>query len=55
MIFDEKIETTAGVVSYIYSLLSEKGINIYEEMSCWTDLMIVIDENDLGKTMNILS
>jgi len=55
MIFPPEIETTHGVVSYIYSLLSEKGINIYEEMSCWTDLMIIISEKDLSDAINILS
>jgi len=55
MIFDEKIETTAGVVAYVYTLLAEKGINIYEEISCWTDLMVIIDEKDLVKAMDVLS
>lgn len=55
MIFDPKIETTSGVVNYIYGLLADSGINILEEMSCWTDLMIIIDENDLAKTMSVLS
>ena len=54
MIFDEKIETTSGVVTYIYGLLASKGINIFEEISCWTDLIIVIDEKDLVKAMEVL-
>jgi aspartokinase len=55
MVFNEKIETTAGVVAHIYNLLSEKGINVLEEMSCWTDLLIVIDEKDIPAAMKILS
>ena len=55
MVFDRKIETTSGVVSYIYSLLSDNGINILEEMSCWTDIMVIIDENDLARAMKVLS
>ena len=55
LIFDEKIETISGVVSYIYSLLAENGINILEEMSCWTDLMIVIDEKDMASAVKVLS
>ncbi len=55
LIFDEKIETTPGVVSYIYALLAENGINVVEEMSCWTDLMIVIDEKDMAKAVKVLS
>lgn len=54
LLFDERIETTPGVVSYIYSLLAENGINIMEEMSCWTDIMMVIDENDMARTMKAL-
>ena len=54
MLFDEDIVTTSGVVAYVYSLLAEKGINIREEMSSWTDIMIIIDEMDLAETMNIL-
>jgi len=55
MVFDEKIETTSGVVSFIYGLLADNGINVREEMSCWTDLLIVIDENDVAKAMRVLS
>ena len=49
-----EIETTPGVVHYIYSFFAEKGINILEEMSTWTDVMIIIDENDLAKVMEFL-
>ena len=55
IIFDPQIETTPGIVNYVYGLLAENGINILEEMSCWTDLMIIIDEKDLAKTMKVLS
>lgn len=54
IIFNEKIETTPGVVSYVYSLLAENGINVLEEMSCWTDLMIIIDDKDMADAMKIL-
>jgi aspartokinase len=55
LIFDEKIEVTSGVVTYIYGLLSDSGINIREEMSCWTDLMIILDEKDMAKAMEVLN
>jgi aspartokinase len=54
MIFDERIENTPGVVSYIFRSLAENRVNIREEMSCWTDVMIVIDEGDLPKVMDII-
>ncbi|MBN2423110.1 ACT domain-containing protein [Candidatus Woesearchaeota archaeon] len=49
-----EIETTPGVISYIYSFFAENGINILEEMSCWTDVMIIIEEKDLARTMEFL-
>lgn len=55
MLFDEKIETTAGVVAFIYSLLAEHGINVREEMSCWTEVMLVLDELDAARAMRVLS
>ena len=55
MVFNEKIETTSGVVSHIYRLFAENDINIREEMSCWTDVMVIIDEKDLAKAMQVLS
>jgi len=55
LVFDTSIETTSGVVAYVYSLLAQQGINIVEEMSCWTDILIVIDENDMPAAVKILS
>lgn len=55
MLFDQRIETTPGVLSYLYRLFAEGGINIREEMSCWTDVMIVVDEADAARAMQLLS
>jgi aspartokinase len=55
LIFDQSIEQTSGVVSYVYNLLAENDVNILEEMSCWTDLMILIDEKDMSRAMVALS
>ena len=55
MVFDERLETTPGVVAYVYGLLAEEGINIREEMSCGTDLMIIIAEKDLAAALEVLS
>jgi hypothetical protein len=52
---DERLEETPGVVSYIYGQLSKAGINIREEMSCWNDIMIVLNESDVGKAISILT
>lgn len=50
----KELETTAGVVSYLYSLLGENGINIYETLSCWTDTIFLVEEKDLSKVMGLL-
>ena len=54
MIFGRKIETTPGVTAFVYSLLAEKGINVREEMSCWTDILIVIDQKDMARALSVL-
>lgn len=50
----KQIETTAGVISYIYSLLGENNINIFETLSCWTDTIFLVEEKDLSKVMEFL-
>ncbi len=50
----KQIETTSGVVSYLYSLLGENGINILETLSCWTDTIFLVEEKDLSKVMEFL-
>jgi aspartokinase len=51
---DERIEETPGVVSFVYGQLSKAGINIYEEMSCWHDIMVVIHERDISRLFSTL-
>lgn len=55
MLFDERIETTTGVVSYVYGLMAYNNINVLEEMSCWTDLVMVIHEEDLPRALKVLN
>lgn len=55
MRFDERLESTPGVVSFIYGVLAEQGINVVEEMSCWTELMMVVTEEDAPRTIRILN
>jgi len=50
----KQIETTAGVISYLYSLLGENGINIYETLSCWTDTIFLVEEKDLSRVIELL-
>jgi aspartokinase len=55
LVFDKRIEMVSGVVAYVYGSLAEKGINILEEMSCWTELMIIIHRKDLSAVAELLS
>lgn len=50
----KQIETTAGVISYLYSLFGENGINVFETLSCWTDTIFLVEEKDLSKVMGFL-
>jgi hypothetical protein len=50
----KELETTPGVVSYLYSRFSDRGINIVETMSCWSDTIFVVEEKDLDALMKFL-
>ena len=50
----KEIETTPGTYAYMCSLFGENNINIVETLSCWTDTIFLIDENDVGKVMGLL-
>lgn len=49
-----ELENTPGVMAYLYSLFGEHGINIVETLSCYTDTIFVINEEDLSKAMGVL-
>lgn len=50
----KEIETTPGTYAYMCSLFGEHGINIVETLSCWTDSIFLIKEEDVGKVMGLL-
>lgn len=52
---DERLERTPGVVAHIYGLLAHFGINIVEELSCWTDVVLVLQERDLPRVLELLA
>jgi aspartokinase len=51
VVLDKQVEETPGVVAYFYGLLAFHGINVREEASCWTDILLVVDERDLSRTL----
>lgn len=54
MIFDRNLETTTGVMFFIHSLLSGRGINVLEEVSCWTDVVLILEERLLARALEAL-
>jgi hypothetical protein len=50
----QDLESVHGVMSYLYSLFGEHGINIIETMSCWTDTIFVVSDRDVPKIMEFM-
>ena len=50
----KEIEATPGTYAYLCSLFGENNINIVETLSCWTDTIFLVNENDVGKVMGLL-
>ena len=50
----KEIETTPGAYAYLCSLFGENNINIVETLSCWTDTIFLVKEEDVGKVMGLL-
>lgn len=50
----KELETTPGVNAFVYSKFRENGINIIEQMSCWTDTIMIISEEDIATVMRFL-
>ncbi len=48
------VEETTGFTAYLYSRFGEYGVNILETMSCWTDTIFIISENDIATVMKFL-
>jgi hypothetical protein len=49
-----ELETTPGVVAYIYSAVAEKGINIVETYSCFRDTIFILNKQDLTRVVKVL-
>jgi hypothetical protein len=50
----EELETTTGVLAYLVSLFGDNGVNIQETLSCWTDTIFLVEENDVATVMKFL-
>ncbi len=49
-----EIENITGVTAYICSALAERGINIAETYSCYTDTIFIFDKKDLTRVVETL-
>jgi hypothetical protein len=54
LIFPPEIEFVPGVVAAVYQAMYVAGLNILEEMSCWTELMMIVDSADTAAVLNEL-
>ena len=50
----KEIETTPGTYAYLCSIFGDNNINIVETLSCFTDTIFLIKEEDVGKVMGLL-
>lgn len=51
----EKIVDTTGVIAYLITSLSDAGINIEETVSCYTDTIFIVDEEDMINAYSVLT
>src|SRR5712691_1630147 len=51
----ETIEETPGLLAFLSGALASRGINIVEEMSCYTDTIFLLDRDDMTPAMEILA
>jgi hypothetical protein len=51
----EKIVDTSGVIAYLITNLSDAGINIEETVSCHTDTIFIVGEDDMIDAYSVLT
>ncbi|HTD81558.1 MAG TPA: ACT domain-containing protein, partial [Thermoplasmata archaeon] len=51
----ETIEKTPGLLAFLSGALASRGINIVEEMSCYTDTIFILDRKDMTRAMEVLA
>jgi len=51
----ETIEKTPGLLAFLSGALASRGINIVEEMSCYTDTIFLLDRKDMTRAMEVLA
>ncbi len=49
-----KVENTVGWVALISRLLARNGVNMIETLSCYTETILLVEEQDLGRTLELI-
>lgn len=47
------VERTVGWVAFVTGTLAREGINLVEIMSCFTDTVLIVEEKDVAKVMDV--
>src|SRR5213593_3033506 len=55
VISPETIEKTPGLLAFLSGALASRGINIVEEMSCYTDTIFILDRKDMTRAVEVLA
>jgi len=51
----ETVEQTPGLLTLLTGVLSAQAINIVEALSCYTDTIFLLDQEDLSRAVSVLS
>ncbi|MGQ4913867.1 MAG: DUF7523 family protein [Candidatus Asgardarchaeia archaeon] len=52
IISPKEIEETPGVIHFMTSILSERGINIYQLLSCYNETIFILKKEDLVNALS---
>jgi hypothetical protein len=51
----ESIEDTPGLLTLLTGVMSARGLNIVEALSCFTDTIFLLDSDDLNPALDVLT
>ncbi len=51
----ETIERTPGLLAFLSGALASRGINIVQEMSCYTDTIFILERKDMTPAIEVLT
>lgn len=54
VMFPKKATETPGIMAFITNLFAKNKMNLYEMISCYTDVTFVLSKKDLFKAMDLL-